>query len=235
MNAKLVIILLALLLLVSAGVLLLREPVTTTPYADDPETPGEAAVPRPGGAGGDLGSQHPAAQRTDDLLPGESPGNGGQQPTSAGWSGDSGNPLAPRDEAATDTLPQNPTGEHRPRSAEDAAALRSILGNPSSTTMQQLGPPSATNDSGLAGTGNGAGNSTCGTDSSGDGPVIFGPPAPEAGVPQNPGLPPEAGVDQTPGMPPEGTLRPLDWQHGEAGRLIYDCEPVQLLGGGLCK
>ena len=37
------------------------------------------------------------------------------------------------------------------------------------------------------------------------------------------------------GMAPESALRPLDWQHGEAGRLLYDCEPVQLLGGGLCK
>ncbi len=38
-----------------------------------------------------------------------------------------------------------------------------------------------------------------------------------------------------PGMPPEGTLPVLDWQHGEAGRLIYDCEPFAILGGGLCK
>ena len=37
------------------------------------------------------------------------------------------------------------------------------------------------------------------------------------------------------GMPPPYAIRPLDWQHGEAGRLIYDCEPVALLGGGLCK
>jgi arylsulfatase B len=37
------------------------------------------------------------------------------------------------------------------------------------------------------------------------------------------------------GMPPPGTLRPLDWMHGEAGRLIYDCEPYAILGGGLCK
>jgi len=28
---------------------------------------------------------------------------------------------------------------------------------------------------------------------------------------------------------------PLDWQHGEASRLIYDCEPVQLLGGKACR
>ncbi len=37
------------------------------------------------------------------------------------------------------------------------------------------------------------------------------------------------------GMPPENTLIPLDWQHGESGRLIYNCEPWDLLGGGLCK
>jgi len=37
-----------------------------------------------------------------------------------------------------------------------------------------------------------------------------------------------------PGMPPAGSLRPLDWMHGEAGRLIYDCEPW-ILQGGLCK
>ena len=41
--------------------------------------------------------------------------------------------------------------------------------------------------------------------------------------------------EAAPGMPPPGTLRPLDWLHGEAGRLIYDCEPVGLVGGGLCK
>jgi hypothetical protein len=38
-----------------------------------------------------------------------------------------------------------------------------------------------------------------------------------------------------PGMAPARALRPLDWQHGEAGRLIYDCEPYAFLGGGLCK
>ncbi|MAG29266.1 MAG: arylsulfatase [Deltaproteobacteria bacterium] len=38
-----------------------------------------------------------------------------------------------------------------------------------------------------------------------------------------------------PGMPPAEALPILDFQHGEAGRLLYDCEPVQLLGGGLCK
>jgi hypothetical protein len=41
--------------------------------------------------------------------------------------------------------------------------------------------------------------------------------------------------EAAPGMPPPHAIRPLDWQHGESGRLIYDCEPVQLLGGGLCK
>ena len=38
-----------------------------------------------------------------------------------------------------------------------------------------------------------------------------------------------------PGMPPPFALRPLDWQHGEVGRLIYNCEPYEFLGGGLCK
>jgi hypothetical protein len=38
-----------------------------------------------------------------------------------------------------------------------------------------------------------------------------------------------------PGMPPPHALRPLDWQHGEAGRLIYNCEPYRSVGGGLCK
>ncbi|MBT3410785.1 MAG: sulfatase-like hydrolase/transferase [Halieaceae bacterium] len=38
-----------------------------------------------------------------------------------------------------------------------------------------------------------------------------------------------------PGMPPAFALKPLDFQHGEAGRLIYNCEPYELLGGGLCK
>jgi arylsulfatase B len=37
------------------------------------------------------------------------------------------------------------------------------------------------------------------------------------------------------GMPPPDTLPALDWMHGEAGRLIYDCEPYAILGGGLCK
>lgn len=38
-----------------------------------------------------------------------------------------------------------------------------------------------------------------------------------------------------PGMPPAFALPPLDWQHGEAGRLIYNCEPYRFAGGGLCK
>ncbi len=38
-----------------------------------------------------------------------------------------------------------------------------------------------------------------------------------------------------PGMPPSFALPTLDFQHGEAGRLIYNCEPYRLLGGGLCK
>ena len=38
-----------------------------------------------------------------------------------------------------------------------------------------------------------------------------------------------------PGMPPAEAIRVLDLQHGEAGRLIYDCEPWDALGGGLCK
>ena len=37
------------------------------------------------------------------------------------------------------------------------------------------------------------------------------------------------------GMAPEHSIRVLDMQHGEAGRLIYDCEPYAILGGGLCK
>ena len=41
--------------------------------------------------------------------------------------------------------------------------------------------------------------------------------------------------EPAPGMPPPFALRPLDWQHGEAGRLIYDCDPWPLLGGGLCR
>ena len=40
--------------------------------------------------------------------------------------------------------------------------------------------------------------------------------------------------EPAPGMPPANALRPLDWMHGETGRLIYDCEPW-ILRGGLCK
>ena len=36
-------------------------------------------------------------------------------------------------------------------------------------------------------------------------------------------------------LPPADALRVLDWMHGENGRLIYDCEPYALVGGGLCK
>jgi arylsulfatase B len=42
-------------------------------------------------------------------------------------------------------------------------------------------------------------------------------------------------AEPAPGMPPPEALAPLDWMHGENGRLIYDCEPYALLGGGLCK
>jgi len=38
-----------------------------------------------------------------------------------------------------------------------------------------------------------------------------------------------------PGMPPAYALQPVDWQHGEAGRLIYNCEAYKFAGGGLCK
>ena len=37
------------------------------------------------------------------------------------------------------------------------------------------------------------------------------------------------------GMPPESAIRVLDWQYGENGRLIYNCEPYRWAGGGLCK
>ena len=37
------------------------------------------------------------------------------------------------------------------------------------------------------------------------------------------------------GMAPASALRTLDWQYGEAGRLIYNCEPYRWVGGGLCK
>ena len=41
--------------------------------------------------------------------------------------------------------------------------------------------------------------------------------------------------EPAPGMAPSYALPVLDYQHGEAGRLIYDCEPWSILGGGLCK
>ncbi|MCS5635055.1 MAG: sulfatase-like hydrolase/transferase [Myxococcota bacterium] len=41
--------------------------------------------------------------------------------------------------------------------------------------------------------------------------------------------------DTAPGMAPPSVLPVLDWMHGESGRLIYDCEPYSLIGGGLCK
>jgi len=44
-------------------------------------------------------------------------------------------------------------------------------------------------------------------------------------------------LQETParGMAPDHARRVLDFQHGEAGRLIYDCEPYKALGGGFCK
>ena len=49
-------------------------------------------------------------------------------------------------------------------------------------------------------------------------------------------VPVEALQDEpAPGMPPPFALPVLDYQHGEAGRLIYDCEPYSFLGGGLCR
>jgi arylsulfatase A-like enzyme len=41
--------------------------------------------------------------------------------------------------------------------------------------------------------------------------------------------------EPAPGMAPPAMRRALDWQHGEAGRVIYDCEPWALIGGGICK
>ncbi len=41
--------------------------------------------------------------------------------------------------------------------------------------------------------------------------------------------------DSAPGMAPAYALPSLDWQHGEAGRLIYNCEPYKAVGGGVCK
>jgi len=41
--------------------------------------------------------------------------------------------------------------------------------------------------------------------------------------------------EPAPGMAPARLRSALDWQHGEQGRIIYDCEPYAILGGGLCK
>jgi arylsulfatase A-like enzyme len=41
--------------------------------------------------------------------------------------------------------------------------------------------------------------------------------------------------EEAPGMAPPDVRALLDWLHGESGRLLYDCEPWPLLGGGLCK
>ena len=41
--------------------------------------------------------------------------------------------------------------------------------------------------------------------------------------------------ETAPGMFPDYARRILDMQHGESGRLIYDCEPFAMLGGGWCK
>ncbi len=41
--------------------------------------------------------------------------------------------------------------------------------------------------------------------------------------------------EPAPGMAPDYAIPILDYQHGEGGRLIYDCEPYSFLGGGLCK
>ena len=41
--------------------------------------------------------------------------------------------------------------------------------------------------------------------------------------------------EPAPGIPPANTMKALDWQYGENGRLIYNCEPYRWVGGGLCK
>jgi arylsulfatase A-like enzyme len=42
--------------------------------------------------------------------------------------------------------------------------------------------------------------------------------------------------EPAPGMAPDHrTKQILDWQHGESGRLLYDCDPYPWLGGGLCR
>lgn len=45
----------------------------------------------------------------------------------------------------------------------------------------------------------------------------------------------ETQAEPAPGMPPKFALPTLDWQHGDAGRLIYNCEPYRAVGGGICK
>ncbi len=35
-------------------------------------------------------------------------------------------------------------------------------------------------------------------------------------------------------MAPPSLQPVLDWQHGEQGRVIYDCEPYTIIGGGFC-
>jgi arylsulfatase A-like enzyme len=41
--------------------------------------------------------------------------------------------------------------------------------------------------------------------------------------------------EPAPGMAPPEMRRALDWQHGEQGRVLYDCEPWAIVGGGLCR
>jgi arylsulfatase A-like enzyme len=38
-----------------------------------------------------------------------------------------------------------------------------------------------------------------------------------------------------PGMPPARAMIPLDFLLGERGRIIYNCEPYSIIGGGICK
>jgi arylsulfatase A-like enzyme len=49
-------------------------------------------------------------------------------------------------------------------------------------------------------------------------------------------IPVEELLDEpAPGMAPPALRRMLDWQHGEQGRILYDCEPYPILGGGVCR
>jgi arylsulfatase A-like enzyme len=41
--------------------------------------------------------------------------------------------------------------------------------------------------------------------------------------------------EPAPGMTPPAMIRMMDFMHGEAGRVIYDCEPWAPIGGGLCR